>query len=279
MSALTATDLRVELPGGVRAVDGVSLQVAAGGWLAVLGPNGAGKSTLLRALAGLIPYQGTVTFEPGPAGRGRRALARILAYLPQRPVLPPELAVRDYVLLGRTPYLGYLGVPGAGDRDLVEGVLERLELVALAGRRLGTLSGGERQRAALARALAQRPRVLLLDEPTTALDLGHQQQVLELVDTLRREDGLTVLSTLHDLTAAAQYADELVLLDRGRTAAAGRPAEVLTAERIGAVYRALVSVNTDTFGKPAVTPVRPDAAGTHADAMSTLRDHRPPPNP
>ncbi|WP_051451674.1 ABC transporter ATP-binding protein [Actinospica robiniae] len=279
MSALTAIDVRVELPGGVLAVDGVSLHVSAGGWLAVLGPNGAGKSTLLRALAGLIPYQGTVTFEPGPAGRGRRELARILAYLPQRPMLPPELAVRDYVLLGRTPYLGYLGVPGAGDRNLVEGVLERLELIGLAGRRLGTLSGGERQRAALARALAQRPRVLLLDEPTTALDLGHQQQVLELVDTLRREDGLTVVSTLHDLTAAAQYADQLVLLDRGRTAAAGGPAEVLTPERIGAVFRALVSVNTDTSGKPAVTPVRPDAAATHADAMSTLRDHRPPQNP
>lgn len=279
MSAVTAKDVRVELPGGTLAVDGVCLHVPAGGWLAVLGPNGAGKSTLLRALAGLIPYQGTVTFEPGPAGRGRRDLARILAYLPQRPVLPPELAVRDYVLLGRTPYLGYLGVPGAGDKELVEEVLDRLELVALAGRRLGTLSGGERQRAALARALAQRPRVLLLDEPTTALDLGHQQQVLELVDTLRREDGLTVVSTLHDLTAAAQYAEHLVLLDRGRTAAVGTPAEVLTAERIAAVYRALVSVNTDTSGIPSVTPVRPDAAAAHADAMSTLRDHLPPPNP
>ncbi|MBR7839353.1 ABC transporter ATP-binding protein [Actinospica durhamensis] len=279
MSTLTATDVRVVLPGGTVAVDGVSLQVASGGWLAVLGPNGAGKSTLLRALAGLIPYQGTVTFDPGPAGRGRRELARILAYLPQRPVLPPELAVRDYVLLGRTPYLGYLGVPGAGDRELVEGVLERLELGPLARRRLGTLSGGERQRAALARALAQRPRALLLDEPTTALDLGHQQQVLELVDGLRREDGLTVVTTLHDLTAAAQYAERLVLLDRGRTAADGTPAEVLTAERVAAVYRAIVSVSTDILGVPAVTPVRPGTAGIHADAMSTLRDHRPPANP
>lgn len=279
MSALTATDVRVRLPGGTPAVDGVSLHVPRGGWLAVLGPNGAGKSTLLRVLAGLIPYQGSVTFEPGPAGRGRRELARILAYLPQRPVLPPDLAVRDYVLLGRTPYLGYLGVPGAGDRDLVDGVLDRLELAALAGRRLGTLSGGERQRAALARALAQRPRVLLLDEPTTALDLGHQQQVLELVDTLRREDGLTVVSTLHDLTAAAQYAEHLVLLDRGRTAAVGGPAEVLTAERIGAVYRAIVSVNPDTSGIPAIIPVRPEVSAAHADAMSTLRDQRPLPNP
>jgi iron complex transport system ATP-binding protein len=279
MSTLTAQRVSVTLPGGAVVVDEVCLQVPAGGWLAVLGPNGAGKSTLLRALAGLIPYQGTVTFEPGPAGRGRRALARILAYLPQRPVLPPELTVRDYALLGRTPYLGYLGVPGAGDRELAEAVLERLELGALAGRRLGTLSGGERQRAALARALAQRPRVLLLDEPTTALDLGHQQQVLELVDLLRREDGLTVVSTLHDLTAAAQYAERLVLLDRGRTAAAGTPAEVLTAERIAAVYRALVSVSPDTSGIPAVTPVRPGTPSAHADAMSTLRDHQRPSNP
>jgi iron complex transport system ATP-binding protein len=279
MSALTVTDLRVALPGGTLAVDGVCLRVESGGWLAVIGPNGAGKSTLLRALAGLIPYQGTVAFDPAPAGRGRRGLARILAYLPQRPVLPPELAVRDYVLLGRTPYLGYLGVAGAGDRDLVDGVIERLELGALAGRRLGTLSGGERQRAALARALAQRPRVLLLDEPTTALDLGHQQQVLELVDTLRLQDGLSVVSTLHDLTAAAQYAERLVLLDRGRTAAAGAPAEVLTAQRVQEVYRALVSVHTDTAGIPAVTPLRPGAPGVHADAMSTLRDHRARLNP
>jgi iron complex transport system ATP-binding protein len=281
VSALTARDVRVLLGrrGGVPVVDGVSLEVAAGGWLAVIGPNGAGKSTLLKAIAGLLPYQGTVTFEPGPAGRGRRELARLLAYVAQQPALPPDVSVREYVLLGRTPYLGYLGNPGRGDRELAQAALDRLELAAFAGRRLGTLSGGERQRVALARALSQQPRVLLLDEPTSALDLGHQQLVLESVDRLRREDGLTVVSTLHDLTAAAQYADRLLLLDRGRVAAAGSAHEVLTAERIEQVYRAHVSVNSDTFGRPVPVPLRPAPQAADPDALSTLRDDGPTLNP
>lgn len=281
MSALAGRDLRVLLGrrGGVPVVDGVSLEVAAGGWLAVIGPNGAGKSTLLKAIAGLLPYQGTVTFDPPPAGRTRRDLARLLAYVAQQPTLPPDVSVREYVLLGRTPYLGYLGTPGRGDREVADAALARLELDGLAGRRLGTLSGGERQRVALARALAQEPRVLLLDEPTSALDLGHQQLVLESVDRLRREDGLTVVSTLHDLTAAAQYAERLVLLDRGRVAAAGTPREVLTAERIERVYRAHVSVNSDTFGRPVPVPLRPWPRSADADALSTLRDDGPAPNP
>jgi iron complex transport system ATP-binding protein len=257
MSSLTAVDVRVVLGRGFAAVDGVSLQVDSGGWLGVIGPNGAGKSTLLKALAGLLPYQGTVTLDPAPDGPKRRDLARVLAYVPQQPTLPPDVSVREYVLLGRTPYLGYLGNPGRGDQEIADGALTRLELEPFADRRLGTLSGGERQRVALARALAQQPRILLLDEPTSALDIGHQQQVLELVDELRLEAGLTVLSTLHDLTAAAQYADRLVLLDHGRVAAAGIPAEVLSASRIREVYRAVVSVTPDIFGRPVPTPVRP----------------------
>ena len=275
MSALTAVDVRVVLDGGAVPVDGVSLRVGSGGWLGVIGPNGAGKSTLLKAIAGLLPYQGTVTLDPAPAGRTRRDLARVLAYVAQQPIMPPDVSVREYVLLGRTPYLGYLGNPGRGDREIADGVLERLELTDLARRRLGTLSGGERQRTALARALAQQPRVLLLDEPTSALDLGHQQQVLELVDRLRLDDGLTVVSTLHDLTAAAQYAERLVLLDRGRVVAAGTPGEVLSVSRIREVYRALVSVTTDTSGRPVPTPVRPRDAPAHPDATSTLGDDQP----
>ncbi|HET9173624.1 MAG TPA: ABC transporter ATP-binding protein [Actinospica sp.] len=257
MSSLRATDVRVVLSGGIVPVDGVSLEVEAGGWLSVIGPNGAGKSTLLRALAGLESYQGRVTLDPAPEGPRRRDLARVLAYVAQQPTMPPDTSVREYVLLGRTPYLGYLGGPGRWDREIADGALARLELDSLAGRRLGTLSGGERQRVAVARALAQQPRILLLDEPTSALDLGHQQQVLEMVDELRLGEGLTVISTLHDLTAAAQYADRLVLLDRGRVAASGFPAEVLSESRIREVYRALVSVTTDTSGRPVVTPARP----------------------
>jgi iron complex transport system ATP-binding protein len=256
VSSLTAADIRVTLDGAVP-VDGVSLHVETGCWLGVIGPNGAGKSTLLKALAGLLPYQGTVALDPPPDGPKRRDLARVLAYVAQQPTMPLDVAVRDYVLLGRTPYVGYLGSPGRNDREIADGTLTRLELGSLARRRLGTLSGGERQQVALARALAQQPRILLLDEPTSALDLGHQQQVLEMVDELRLAEGLTVISTLHDLTAAAQYADRLVLLDRGRVAAAGIPAEVLSVSRIREVYRALVSVTTDISGRPALTPVRP----------------------
>ncbi|HTJ68048.1 MAG TPA: ABC transporter ATP-binding protein [Actinospica sp.] len=257
MSSLVADDVRVVLGDGIVPVDGVSFNVESGGWLGVIGPNGAGKSTLLKALAGLLPYQGTVTLDPAPDGPKRRDLARVLAYVAQQPNLPPDVSVREYVLLGRTPYLGYLGNPGRHDREIADGALARLELEPLARRRLGTLSGGERQRVALARALAQQPRILLLDEPTSALDLGHQQQVLELVDRLRLDDGMTVVSTLHDLTAAAQYADRLVLLDRGRVASAGNPAEVLSVSRVREVYRALVSVTTDMRGRPVLSPVRP----------------------
>jgi iron complex transport system ATP-binding protein len=203
MRSLTAEDVRVVLARGVVPVDGVSLSVKTGDWLGVIGPNGAGKSTLLKALAGLLPYQGTVTLDPAPTGRKRRELAMVLAYVAQKPTMPPDVSVHEYVLLRRAPYLGYLGNPGRHDREITDGALARLELESLAGRRLGTLSGGERQRVALARALAQQPRILLLDEPTSALDLGHQQQVLEMVDELRLREGLTVISTLHDLTAAA----------------------------------------------------------------------------
>jgi iron complex transport system ATP-binding protein len=164
--------------------------------------------------------------------------------------------VADYVLLGRTPYLSYLGGPGRSDRDAAARAAARLGVARFSGRRLATLSGGERQRAVLARALAQDPEVLLLDEPTSSLDLGHQQQVLDLVDELRQAGGLTVLSTLHDLTTAGQYADHLVLLHEGRVEAAGPPGAVLTADRIARVYAAHVDVRTDAGGGTVVTPVR-----------------------
>jgi iron complex transport system ATP-binding protein len=239
---------------------GVSCAVESGRWLALIGPNGAGKSTLIRAAAGLVPYQGTVTLDGVDAatlsGRDR---ARLVAYVPQEPVLPPDMTVAQYVLLGRTPYVGYLGAPGRRDRARADAALERLDVARFAQRRLARMSGGERQRVVLARALAAEPRVLLLDEPTSMLDVGHQQQVLELVDRLRRDDGLTVLSTLHDLTAAGQYADALVLLHEGEVVAAGPPPSVLTAALIESVYAASVAVSADAQGRPTVAPVRPAA--------------------
>src|SRR5206468_2498861 len=146
-------------------------------------------------------------------------------------VVPVGMSVLDYVLLGRTPYIAPLGRESRADLDAVQAVLERLDLTGFAARPLERLSGGERQRVILARALAQGATLLLLDEPTTALDIGHQQEVLELVDELRRDRGLTVLASMHDLSVAGEYADRLVLLSRGRVVAAGTPREVLTEER------------------------------------------------
>ena len=257
MTAIAVRELAVTLD-RTPVLRGVTCTAASSGWLSLIGPNGAGKSTLIRAAAGLVPYQGAILVD-GTDVRSLRARdrARLLGYVPQEPVLPPDMTVEQYVLLGRTPHLGYLGVPGRHDRDRAAAAMERLDVARFAARRLARMSGGERQRVVLARALATEPSVLLLDEPTSMLDVGHQQQVLELVDGLRKDGGLTVLSTLHDLTAAGQYADELVLLDSGRVAASGPAAAVLTAGLIEAVYAARVSVTIDPDGRPAVTPRRP----------------------
>jgi iron complex transport system ATP-binding protein len=255
VTAIAVRDLRVRL-GGALIVDGVDLDVAAGEWVTVIGPNGAGKSTALRAVGGLIRYEGTVTWNGVPVERlHRRERARRVATVVQAPVVPPAMQVLDYVLLGRTPYIPPLGRESAADRAAVEEVLAVLDLERFAGRRLDTLSGGERQRVFLARALAQGARILLLDEPTSALDIGHQQEVLELVDRLRTERDLTVLATMHDLSAAGEYADRMVLLAGGRVVAAGTPAEVLTEEILAEHYRVRVRVIAGDHG-PLVVPVR-----------------------
>ncbi len=178
-----------------------------------------------------------------------------MAVVPQNPVVPVGTTVTDYVLLGRTPYIGYLGVESVEDLDIVHEALSRLDLSRLADREVGSLSGGELQRTVLARALAQRTSVMLLDEPTSALDVGHVQQVLELVDGLRREDGITVLSAMHDLTLAARYADRMVMMACGEAVATGTAAEVLTEDIINRNYGAHVRVLQTEEG-PVVVPSR-----------------------
>ncbi|HEX5114996.1 MAG TPA: ABC transporter ATP-binding protein [Pseudonocardiaceae bacterium] len=238
-------------------VSGVSVTVPAGRWLAVIGPNGAGKSTLLKAVAGLVERTGRVWLDDRDVDRlSRRERARAIGYAPQSPALPAELTVADYVLLGRTPYLRPLAGESAADVAVVDEVLARLDLTGLAGRRLHALSGGERQRAVLARTLAQRAGLLLLDEPTAGLDVGHAQATLELLDRLRTQDGTTVVSTLHDLTLAGQYADELVLVSAGRPVAAGPPGKVLTAPLLAEHYDADVEVLTTSRGQLVVAPRR-----------------------
>jgi iron complex transport system ATP-binding protein len=229
--------------GGRRVVDGVDLDVSQGEWVAVIGPNGAGKTTLLRAVAGLVPFSGSIAIGGRPADELKRSeISRLLAVVPQEPSTPPWMTVGEYVLMGRTPHLGPLAREGARDREAAGRALARLDLVGYEERRLGTLSGGEKQRVVVARALAQEARIVLLDEPTAALDIGHQQQALELLDLLRAESGLTLVAAMHDLTLAAQYADRMVLLDAGRIVADGAPADVLTEALIASHYGASIDV-------------------------------------
>jgi iron complex transport system ATP-binding protein len=242
MSAMRLRGVTVEL-GGRPVVDRVDADVADGEWVALIGPNGAGKTTLLRALARLVPFAGEIELDRRPlAELGRGELARLVAVVPQEPSTPPWMTVAEYVLLGRTPHLGPLAKEGARDRDAAARALARLDLLPFVQRRLGTLSGGEKQRVVVARALAQEAAIVLLDEPTAALDIGHQQQALDLLDGLRAESGLTLVAAMHDLTLAAQYADRMVLLDGGRVVADGAPAEVLTAPVIARHYGAAIDV-------------------------------------
>jgi cobalamin transport system ATP-binding protein len=234
----------------------IDLDVAAGAWLGIVGPNGAGKTTLLRAVAGTVAHGGTITLgDQATAGLGPRERARLLAVAPQQPTIPSGASVTDYVLLGRTAHIPFLGREGAHDFAVLAEVLDLLGLTDLADREVVTLSGGERQRAVIARALAQEAPLLLLDEPTTALDIGHQQHVLALVDGLRHRRGLTVVSAMHDLTLAAQHADGFVLLHEGHVVARGKARDVFTPELVERVFDATVSV-LDDGGDLVIVPRR-----------------------
>ncbi len=241
-----------------RVVDTFTDRVESGEWLGVIGPNGAGKSSLLRAAAGLVGFEGDVRVGGSALSTmSHSSRAQHVAYVAQDPLIPDDMCVFDYILLGRTPYVGYFGTESGEDRDVVADVIDRLRLGEFATRMLGSMSGGERQRAVLARALAQEAPVLLLDEPTSALDIGHQQQALELVTELREHSGLTVVSAMHDLTLAGTYTDRLVLLDGGLVAASGRATDVLTAERLGEVFHVCVTVDVDpSDGAVIVVPRR-----------------------
>ena len=238
-------------------LDGVHVEAGAGEWLAVIGPNGAGKTTLLRCLAGSLAYQGSVQLEGRDLGRlPLRRRAQMVAVVPQHPVFPEGMLVADYVLLGRTPHISLFGFENLRDKQIVGALVDHLGLAGLARRPITTLSGGERQRAVIARALAQEPSVLLLDEPTTALDLGHQHEVLSLVDDLRLARSLTVVSALHDLTLAGQYADHFLLLNGGVVIADGAARDVLVPLLLERCYGTPITV-VDSDGTIVVVPPRP----------------------
>ena len=243
--------------GGREVVRAVSLTLSAGGWLGVLGPNGAGKSTLLRAIAGLVEHRGRVRLDGRDAATmRRRELALRIAVVAQKPTVPEGATVVDYVSLGRTPHIGYFGSIGRRDREVVAEVLAALDLVAVASRPVASLSGGEAQRVFVARALAQEPSLLLLDEPTTSLDVGRQQDVLELIETLRRDRGVTVVSALHDLSLAGQFADRLLVLHEGNQVAEGVPSEVLTEQVVREFFGASVRLVPIDGSGHVLVPIR-----------------------
>ena len=235
----------------------VSLELTAGELHAVLGPNGSGKTTLVRAALGLVPLvAGEVEILGRPAHTwSRRALARLVGVLPQREDNLFPQRVRETVLLGRYPHLSLFGGVGATDRAAVEGALAACDAADLADRWLWTLSGGEYQRVRLARALAQEPRLLVLDEPTASLDLRHEMALFELVRTLVDAQGLGVLMITHHVNLAARFADRVLLLSEGRPAGAGAPGDVLTRETVERVFAWPVAI-APFEGRPQMTPLR-----------------------
>ena len=253
MALLEAKNVAVTL-GKTRVLGGISLSVKSGEWLTIIGPNGSGKSTFLNALAGLQNYEGSVSVGGNALSKlTARSRAQLVSYVPQHPIVPLDMLAGDYVLLGRTPHISALGVEGKVDLNIVGESLSRLDLEQLGSRSMGSLSGGELQRCQLARALAQMTPVILLDEPTAALDLGHQQQALDLLEELRKERQMTIVSTMHDLTLAGQYSDRLMLFDHGRVVADGNAADVIKVELLSGTYSARIRV-IEVDGAQVVVP-------------------------
>lgn len=259
--SLQVRDLVVRYGSAPPALDGVNCDVAAGALLAVVGPNGSGKTTLVRAISGLVPAErGQVAVDGKPLTRWpRTGLARVLAVVSQGEEVTFPLRVAETVMLGRYARLGALAAPSAVDRAAVADALARCDVSSLADRTIDTLSGGEWQRVRIARALAQEPRVLVLDEPTTSLDVRHEMELFELVRGLVN-GGLAGLVITHHINLAARFADRMLLLSGGRVAAVGHPGEVLRQETLRAVFDWPVAVTTWCDGSPQVVPLRPHEA-------------------
>ena len=241
---LEASNVSVRF-GTQNAVANVDLVAEPGEILAILGPNGSGKSTLLRALAGVQRHAGRI----GWAGRQAD-----IGYMPQDSASRAVLTAFEVVLLGRMRSLG-LRV-AAEDLAAAEAAMTEIGVIGLAHRRIGTLSGGQRQLVFIAQVLAGNPRALLLDEPTSALDIAHQLGVLALLRDISRKRGLTTIAVLHDLNAAARFADRLALLRDGRLVGLGRPADMLTAQHLAQVFDVEVAIDAGSDGHPSVLPLR-----------------------
>ncbi|WP_138438862.1 ABC transporter ATP-binding protein [Marinobacter alexandrii] len=233
-------------------VQDISLAIPEGGITCLLGPNGSGKSTLLKSFAGLLPPQSGQTFLDGRpvTDWNRRQLALRLATLPQKPIVPEGIKVRDLVALGRFPHRKWWQGNSTADDEATTEAMTMTGVLELAERPVQSLSGGQQQRAWIAMALAQGTQILLLDEPTTFLDWGYQLEVLELLSSLDRRHGISVVMSLHDLNQAAQFADRIAVLADGQLKAIGSPQQVITETLINAVFRVSTTVRVGNDGRP-----------------------------
>jgi len=245
----------------------LTFEVASGECFIVIGPNGSGKTTLIKSLAGLMPVSGGDIFlQEYPLRRHKKShLARRIAYVAQTGTDDSPFTVQEMVLMGRAPYLGVLGVEGPADLEIARQAIAFTGLDHLADRRMGSLSGGERQRAHIARAICQQPELILLDEPTAALDLAHQIRIMDLMATLKKERGTTVVMVSHDINLAAMYADRLLLLVEGRVAACGPPEQVIDEHTLATAYGCRLLVDRSPSGPWPRVNLVPDNRGRKSE--------------
>jgi iron complex transport system ATP-binding protein len=237
---------------GKTVIDKVCFEIKKGEFLGLIGPNGAGKSTLFKTVLGiLIPDRGQILYKDKPIDfLTPKERAKRLAFLPQLFEVKFSYTVKDFIAMGRFPYQDGLSAYSSGDLDLVNSVIRRFSLNKISARRIDQLSGGELQRVLFAQSIAQDPEILLLDEPTTHLDIGHQFEIMNILSDLNRE-GLTVVTILHDLNIAAEFCDRIVLMDKGRVVKDGEPASVMDYRLIEEVYNARVVIKENPYsGKP-----------------------------
>ena len=254
---LTAENIRVTL-GGKEILRGINHEFAAGKRTAIVGANGAGKSTLLKVLCLLNEkFSGRVTLDGQDIRQvGRKNLSRVMAILPQERDAPHDTTVRQLVSFGRFPHKKFFGGESTEDATAIQNALELTKLVDMQTRQVSTLSGGERQRAWLAMTLAQRPKILLLDEPTTYLDVAHQLEVMEIVAEANRKFSATIIMVLHDLNQARLYSDEVLIVKDGVKFASGEPKKILTARTLSEVFNVQADTFTNAAGDEIIFPTQ-----------------------
>ncbi|MBC8316472.1 MAG: heme ABC transporter ATP-binding protein [Desulfobulbaceae bacterium] len=257
MSAVTVRDLSLSFR-HTPVLRNISLEVQPGAFFMIIGPNGAGKTTLLKVLANLIASdKGNIEILGKPlSSYSKRQLAQVTAMVPQQVTTDFPFTVAETVLMGRSPHIGLLAIEGKEDVDIANQAMEFTDVAHLADRKLDQVSGGERQRVIIARAICQQTKIILLDEPTAALDPSHQLKIMDLMERLRREQQITVIMVSHDLNLAGMYGQQLLLLKNGKIEKTGTPQEVLTQEQLTSSYNCSLFVDENPITqKPRVNLV------------------------